>query len=73
MCNILLYFQANNDTCIWYDECETVGGLPLNCYYNGPAKPITDPMSLNVLQKWCPDFIQDYLKGKPKTIFALNF
>lgn len=59
----------NNDTCIWYGECEKHGELPLNCPYNGTAKPLTDPNAIKVLETWCPDFLQKYSKG----LFAKNF
>ncbi|XP_016663110.1 NPC intracellular cholesterol transporter 1 isoform X2 [Acyrthosiphon pisum] len=52
-----------NDTCIWYGECEKVDDLRvLNCHYDGPPKPMTDPKSIDVLKTWCPDFIQDHSK-----------
>lgn len=52
-----------NDTCIWYGECERVNELHvLNCRYDGPPKPMTDPTSLAVLKTWCPDFIQNHSK-----------
>ncbi|XP_060875869.1 NPC intracellular cholesterol transporter 1 homolog 1b-like isoform X2 [Metopolophium dirhodum] len=52
-----------NDTCIWYGECEKVDELRvLNCRYDGPPKPMTDPKSIDVLKTWCPDFIQDHSK-----------
>lgn len=52
-----------NDTCIWYGECEKVDEFrALNCPYNGPPKPMTDPKSIDILKTWCPDFIQDHSK-----------
>lgn len=56
-------FQVNNDTCIWYGECEIIGELSLNCPYNGPAKLLTDPNAIEVLETWCPDFLHKYSKG----------
>lgn len=53
-----------NDTCVWYGESEYVKGMPLNSPYNGFALPMTDPESLQILQTWCPDFVQEYTKGK---------
>lgn len=53
-----------NDTCVWYGESEYVKGMPLNSPYNGFALPMTDPESLQILRTWCPDFVQDYTKGK---------
>uniref|UniRef100_A0A2S2P3P5 Niemann-Pick C1 protein n=1 Tax=Schizaphis graminum TaxID=13262 RepID=A0A2S2P3P5_SCHGA len=52
-----------NGTCIWYGECEKIDAFRvLNCRYNGPPKPMTDPKSIDVLKTWCPDFIQDNTK-----------
>lgn len=58
------FFQAKNDTCIWYGEHEKKSDLPLNRYYNGIAKPLTDSKSINILKTWCPDFVEEYSDGK---------
>ncbi|XP_071955334.1 NPC intracellular cholesterol transporter 1-like [Antedon mediterranea] len=42
--------------CIWYDQCGTNPdtGKPVNCFYNGKAKPLMDPEGLKILNDLCP-------------------
>ena len=40
--------------CIWYNQC-TTGDKPLNCFYNGPAKNLTDPEGVQILNSLCPE------------------
>ncbi|XP_069161595.1 LOW QUALITY PROTEIN: NPC intracellular cholesterol transporter 1-like [Procambarus clarkii] len=44
--------------CIWYDvgpeNPEKEGGMQLNKIYNGPAKPLNDPVALKMLEDNCP-------------------
>lgn len=40
---------------MWYGQC-TSGPKAKNCLYNGPAKPLTDPKGLEMLNKICPEF-----------------
>lgn len=57
--------QASNDICVWYGECESDKfGRTLNCPYNGPPKMINNSNSIDVLKRWCPDFLEEYSKGK---------
>ncbi|XP_060066861.1 NPC intracellular cholesterol transporter 1-like [Ylistrum balloti] len=50
--------QINGDTdnghCIWYGECTDNLTGKQNCVYNGPGKPLTDPMALSRLEQYCP-------------------
>ena len=39
---------------MWYGQC-TTGSKAKNCFYNGPAKPFTDPKGLKVLNSLCPE------------------
>ncbi|KAK3087273.1 hypothetical protein FSP39_003937, partial [Pinctada imbricata] len=57
LCNmmILILFQAEDGQCIWYGECGTSPTGKLNCLYEGPAKKLTDPTGLHLLQTYCPD------------------
>ncbi|XP_050534244.1 NPC intracellular cholesterol transporter 1 isoform X2 [Daktulosphaira vitifoliae] len=58
--NCLEFTVAQEPKCIWFEECGKIKGLPVNCYNNNTAKPLTDKNSLDVLQKWCPDFVEHY-------------
>ncbi|KAG8224453.1 hypothetical protein J437_LFUL003176, partial [Ladona fulva] len=44
--------------CIWYGQCHKSGIKQQNCYYNGTAKPLTDKKGIDILQKWCPEFLE---------------
>ena len=44
---------------MWYGQC-TRGDKPKNCLYNGPAKSLTDPKGVKLLNSICPE-----LKGQP--------
>ncbi|XP_021364302.1 Niemann-Pick C1 protein-like [Mizuhopecten yessoensis] len=47
--------DADRGHCIWYGECQDVTPRgKLNCVYNGPAKPMTDPKALSRLLQYCP-------------------
>lgn len=61
---IIIFFQEKNDTCIWYGQCGLSHGMPLNCLYKESPKPITDAKNLEILNTWCPDFVQDHSEGK---------
>ena len=40
---------------MWYGQC-TTGPKAKNCLYNGPAKELTDPKGLKLLNSLCPEF-----------------
>ena len=46
---------------MWYGQCGTnpLTRKPINCLYNGPAKPIDSPDSRNILSQLCPEFARD--------------
>ena len=45
--------------CVWYGQC--IQGLKTkNCPYNGPAKNVTDPDAMKIIEELCPKF-----KGGP--------
>ena len=44
---------------MWYGQC-TTGAKPKNCLYNGPAKKLTDPVGMKLLNSLCPE-----LRGQP--------
>ncbi|XP_076457250.1 NPC intracellular cholesterol transporter 1-like [Babylonia areolata] len=48
--------------CIWYGQCgiEPTTKKPINCYYNGTAKPFKTAQALDLYQQYCPDLY----KGK---------
>ncbi|KAI4456062.1 npc intracellular cholesterol transporter 1 [Holotrichia oblita] len=48
---------SDDGHCIWYGQCHSQGSLIQNCYYNGTAKPLTDPDGLKLLAKWCPHMV----------------
>ena len=58
----LILFQVNGDIvknhtkgyCVWYDQC-TTGDKPMNCLYNGPAKNLTNPKGVQILNSLCPE------------------
>ena len=62
--NFSVLFQVNsygdivkNHTkgyCVWYDQC-TTGDKPKNCLYNGPAKNLTNPKGVQILNNLCPE------------------
>ena len=62
--NFSVLFQVNsygdiikNHTkgyCVWYDQC-TTGDKPKNCLYNGPAKNLTNPKGVQILNSLCPE------------------
>lgn len=62
-----LFAQVNGDIvknhtkgyCVWYDQC-TTGTKAKNCLYNGPAKNLTNPEGVQILNSLCPE-----LKGQP--------
>ncbi|PAA66704.1 hypothetical protein BOX15_Mlig025683g1 [Macrostomum lignano] len=42
--------------CIMYDECSrSPTDNPINCRYNGPAKPLNNQKSLSLLRSFCPE------------------
>ena len=45
--------------CVWYGQC-TQGSKAKNCPYNGPAKNVTDPDAMKIIEELCPEF-----KGGP--------
>ena len=55
--------------CIWYNECgeDDTTGKPLNCLYNKPAPPMTDPAGQKLLATLCPQFT-NITEGNP-TLF----
>ena len=60
------YLNAENGHCIWYGECgstssESSGeqGKPLNCVYNGAAKPMEDVKGQKLLQELCPSIMKE--------------
>lgn len=62
-----LFAQVNGDIvqnhtkgyCVWYDQCTTEDKAK-NCLYNGPAKNLTSPEGVQILNSLCPE-----LKGQP--------
>ncbi|KAK7790449.1 hypothetical protein R5R35_009492 [Gryllus longicercus] len=52
--------------CVWYGQCQKdpVTGHSLNCQYDGPPKPLTDPDGIAVLEKWCPHMVEK-LRSSP--------
>ena len=57
--------------CIWYDQCPT-GGEQLNCFYNGPAKNLTDPKGVQILNKLCPELRGQRTCCSTKQLVALD-
>ena len=56
---------------MWYDQC-TSGPKAKNCFYNGPAKPFTDPKGLKVLNSLCPEFKGQHTCCSTKQLDALS-
>ena len=56
---------------MWYGQC-TTGAKAKNCYYNGPAKPLTDPKGLKLLNGLCPEFRGQHTCCSTKQIEALS-
>ncbi|XP_076084000.1 NPC intracellular cholesterol transporter 1-like isoform X2 [Mytilus galloprovincialis] len=51
---------AKDGQCSMYGDCgpaEAGSSKHLNCKYNGPAKPLTDPDGLKILETYCPELI----------------
>ena len=46
---------------MWYGQCGTnpLTNKPINCFYNGPARPIDIPDSRDILAELCPELAQD--------------
>ncbi|KAF4517183.1 hypothetical protein B566_EDAN005615 [Ephemera danica] len=45
--------------CIWYGQCgQSEAGLPLNCPFTGPAKPVVAKAE-TLLKQWCPHLIKE--------------
>ncbi|XP_064073679.1 NPC intracellular cholesterol transporter 1 isoform X2 [Vanessa tameamea] len=40
--------------CVWYGVCKNATEKTLNCYYDGPAKPL-DETARPIIDKYCPD------------------
>ena len=57
--------------CVWYGQC-TTGPKAKNCLYNGPAKPLTDPKGLKVLNSLCPEFRGQHTCCSTKQLDALS-
>ena len=57
-----LFKQANytrkEGYCMWYGQCGTnpLTNQAINCLYNGPAKPVNDSKSRDILAQLCPEF-----------------
>lgn len=61
-----LFKQAENSAnvtrkdgyCMWYGQCGTNPATkkPVNCVYNGPAKPVDGKKSFDILAELCPEF-----------------
>lgn len=49
---------------MWYGQCgiNPLTYEPLNCLYNGPAKPVDDQESRDILAELCPEFLQSNSK-----------
>ncbi|KAJ8322225.1 hypothetical protein KUTeg_000696 [Tegillarca granosa] len=45
--------------CVWYGECGKSATGKLNCFYNGTAKPLTDPDAIDILKTLCPDLYRE--------------
>lgn len=72
----MILFQKNfiNHTkgyCIWYDQC-TTGDKPLNCFYNGPAKNLTDPEGVQILNSLCPELRGQHTCCSTEQLVALD-
>ncbi|KAL9963259.1 hypothetical protein ACROYT_G032442 [Oculina patagonica] len=57
--------------CVWYDQC-TSGDKALNCVYNGPAKNMSDPKGLRLLNSICPEFRGQHTCCSTKQLEALS-
>ena len=56
---------------MWYGQC-TTGPKAKNCYYNGPAKPLTDPKGLKLLNSLCPELSGQHTCCSTKQLIALS-
>ena len=56
---------------MWYGQC-TTGPKAKNCFYNGPAKKLTDPKGLKVLNSLCPEFKGQHTCCSTKQLIALS-
>ena len=56
---------------MWYGQC-TTGPKAKNCYYNGPAKPLTDPKGLKLLNSLCPEYRGQHTCCSTKQIETLS-
>ncbi|XP_070544727.1 NPC intracellular cholesterol transporter 1-like isoform X2 [Ptychodera flava] len=43
--------------CMWYGQCgdSPLTGKTVNCYHNGPPKPLTEPLGKSILSDLCPE------------------
>ena len=53
------HFTRKEGYCMWYGQCgiNPLTNKPVNCLYNGPAKPVTDQESHEILKKLCPELL----------------
>ena len=56
---------------MWYGQC-TTGPKAKNCFYNGPAKPLTDPQGLKLLDSLCPELNGQQTCCSTKQLIALS-
>ena len=56
---------------MWYGQC-TTGDKAKNCLYNGPAKPVTDPMGLKLLNSLCPELRGQQTCCSTRQLIALS-
>ena len=73
---VLILLQKNfiNHTkgfCIWYDQC-TTGDKSLNCFYNEPAKNLTDPEGVQILNSLCPELRGQHTCCSTEQLVALD-
>ena len=49
--------EPEDGHCIWYGVCGTDAETkkPVNCYYNGTAKPFKTQHALELYKEYCPD------------------
>jgi len=56
---------------VWYGQC-TSGYKAKNCLYNGPAKKLTDPKGLKLLNTFCPELSGQHTCCSTKQLIALS-
>ncbi|KAK7091358.1 NPC intracellular cholesterol transporter 1-like [Littorina saxatilis] len=51
---------GDSGQCVWYGQCgfDPATKKPVNCAYNGPAKPLQTPHAVSLLKQYCPDLYQ---------------